>query len=90
MTGISKNGDQMVISLGAGGQKVRDFIGDLKTGAEGGIRTPTVLLPPAPQAGASASSATSAEGLIEIFQPDPLVRLLKSSRSERFVPVLRT
>src|SRR5262245_3076542 len=29
-------------------------------GAEGGIRTPTVLLPPAPQAGASASSATSA------------------------------
>jgi hypothetical protein len=29
-------------------------------GAEEGIRTPTVLLPPAPQAGASASSATSA------------------------------
>ncbi len=30
------------------------------SGAEEGIRTPTVLLPPAPQAGASASSATSA------------------------------
>src|SRR5436189_229369 len=29
-------------------------------GAEGGTRTPTVLLPPAPQAGASANSATSA------------------------------
>ena len=29
-------------------------------GAEGGIRTPTMLPPPAPQAGASASSATSA------------------------------
>jgi hypothetical protein len=32
----------------------------LSYGAEGGIRTPTVLPPPAPQAGASASSATSA------------------------------
>ena len=30
-------------------------------GAEGGTRTPTVLLPPAPQAGASANSATSAK-----------------------------
>ena len=30
------------------------------TGAEGGIRTRTVFPPPAPQAGASASSATSA------------------------------
>ena len=30
--------------------------------AEGGTRTPTVLLPPAPQAGASANSATSACG----------------------------
>jgi hypothetical protein len=29
-------------------------------GAEGGTRTPTVLQPPAPQAGASANSATSA------------------------------
>src|SRR6059036_1305218 len=37
-----------------------------KGGAEGGTRTPTVLLPPAPQAGASANSATSAfRGLIE-------------------------
>src|SRR6185503_9708563 len=37
--------------------------GELKgesNGAEGGTRTPTVLLPPAPQAGASANSATSA------------------------------
>src|SRR6185295_19012173 len=32
-----------------------------KVGAEGGTRTPTVLLPPAPQAGASANSATSAK-----------------------------
>jgi hypothetical protein len=31
-----------------------------KAGAEEGIRTPTILLSPAPQAGASASSATSA------------------------------
>src|ERR1700751_5777776 len=38
-------------------------------GAEEGIRTPTVLLPPAPQAGASASSATSAWGrTVSIFQ----------------------
>jgi hypothetical protein len=36
------------------------LLSDLGFGAEGGIRTPTVLLPPAPQAGASASSATSA------------------------------
>src|SRR5262245_64472214 len=33
------------------------------TGAEGGIRTPTPLRAPAPQAGASASSATSARGM---------------------------
>ena len=32
----------------------------VRCGAEGGTRTPTVLLPPAPQAGASANSATSA------------------------------
>ena len=32
----------------------------LETGAEGGTRTPTVLRPSAPQAGASANSATSA------------------------------
>ena len=31
-----------------------------KDGAEEGTRTPTILLPPAPQAGASANSATSA------------------------------
>src|SRR3954449_12444357 len=34
----------------------------IECGAEGGIRTPTILLSPAPQAGASASSATSASG----------------------------
>src|SRR5258708_24129361 len=45
---------------------------DSKGGAEEGIRTPTVLLPPAPQAGASASSATSASGTIsESLIPDP-------------------
>ena len=33
---------------------------DSRVGAEGGIRTPTLLRAPAPQAGASASSATSA------------------------------
>src|SRR3954447_20681059 len=43
---------------------VRPVIG----GAKGGTRTPTVLLPPAPQAGASANSATFAR-----------VRLLTSS-----------
>ena len=43
---------------GYGGQPSRDS--RAKVGAEEGIRTPTVLLPPAPQAGASASSATSA------------------------------
>jgi len=35
-------------------------ISNLGSGAEGGIRTPTLLRAPAPQAGASASSATSA------------------------------
>ena len=33
---------------------------NLRNGAEGGTRTPTVLRPSAPQAGASANSATSA------------------------------
>ena len=36
-----------------------------KAGAEGGTRTPTRLLPPAPQAGASANSATSASGPVQ-------------------------
>jgi hypothetical protein len=47
--------------------------------AEGGIRTPTLLRAPAPQAGASASSATSANGLIEAFQPNRLIRLTEIS-----------
>ena len=51
----------------------------INIGAEEGIRTPTVLLPPAPQAGASASSATSAfRGLIGFCSdamPSVLVRL---------------
>ena len=38
----------------------RAAIERVKIGAEEGIRTPTMLPPPAPQAGASASSATSA------------------------------
>ena len=36
-----------------------------RVGAEGGIRTPTLLRASAPQAGASASSATSAQGLAD-------------------------
>ena len=41
---------------------MRNFLTD---GAEGGTRTPTVLRPSAPQAGASANSATSArEGVL--------------------------
>ena len=36
----------------------------LTDGAEGGIRTPTLLRASAPQAGASANSATSAWGAI--------------------------
>ena len=40
-------------------------------GAEGGTRTPTILLPPAPQAGASANSATSASG-VRRLGPDSL------------------
>jgi hypothetical protein len=43
----------------------------IRSGAEGGIRTPTVLLPPAPQAGASASSATSAWVGFGVLIPDP-------------------
>jgi hypothetical protein len=39
------------------------YFSSLTDGAEEGIRTPTMLPPPAPQAGASASSATSACGL---------------------------
>src|SRR6187402_1999689 len=49
-------------------------------GAEGGTRTPTVLLPPAPQAGASANSATSAQGSPARLKP----RL--RSRSFRYFP----
>jgi hypothetical protein len=36
------------------------FLGTSENGAKGGIRTPTLLRAPAPQAGASASSATFA------------------------------
>ena len=44
------------------------FMGNFLTyGAEGGTRTPTVLRPSAPQAGASANSATSArEGVLSL------------------------
>src|SRR3990170_2604106 len=41
-------------------QKASVFRRILRCRAEEGIRTPTILLSPAPQAGASASSATSA------------------------------
>src|SRR5262245_50006832 len=41
-------------------KKAQCLLGLFDVGAEGGTRTPTVLLPPAPQAGASANSATSA------------------------------
>ena len=41
-------------------RKASVFRGILRCRAEEGIRTPTILLSPAPQAGASASSATSA------------------------------
>jgi hypothetical protein len=40
-------------------------------GAEGGIRTPTFLRTPAPQAGASASSATFARRVGAFFRPGP-------------------
>src|SRR4051812_25347979 len=45
-------------------EKGPKFLGPSCSGAEGGIRTPTLLRAPAPQAGASASSATSARGEI--------------------------
>jgi hypothetical protein len=52
--------DQFVIKMASRDRLRADLQEDFVTGAEGGIRTPTVLQPPAPQAGASASSATSA------------------------------
>ena len=39
----------------------------VRYGAEGGTRTPTVLRPSAPQAGASANSATSAIGGLDYY-----------------------
>ena len=51
-------------------------------GAEGGTRTPTVLLPPAPQAGASANSATSA-WRADGSAFDRLLRPRKTRRYER-------
>src|SRR3954471_6661948 len=68
----------MVGNFGGSLPKVPQLQALLVFGAEGGIRTPTVLLPPAPQAGASASSATSAtcEGGIRIL----LGRLLRRRR----------
>ena len=45
-----------------------------KVGAKGGTRTPTVLLPPAPQAGASANSATFARRVSNITSVAALVR----------------
>src|ERR1043166_8311649 len=47
-------------------QSTSYVIEPFRCGAEGGTRTPTVLLPPAPQAGASANSATSACGRSEV------------------------
>src|SRR5436190_24182202 len=46
-----------------------------KAGAEEGIRTPTLLRAPAPQAGASASSATSAMRDDQYCRPNWQVRL---------------
>src|SRR5262249_51597723 len=60
MSRSAGNGDQTVINWWTDRPKHLDFRPDFDSGAEGGIRTPTVLRPPAPQAGASASSATSA------------------------------
>lgn len=48
-------------------------------GAEGGTRTPTVLRPSAPQAGASANSATSALGGLEIQSIRPRRREVLSA-----------
>ena len=55
-------GWQCVRNCHATNEKRPSKTGPFKGGAERGIRTPTVLLPPAPQAGASASSAISACG----------------------------
>jgi hypothetical protein len=55
----------------------------LRYGAEGGIRTPTLLRASAPQAGASASSATSAHGKV-VFSDE-----LQDSHRQRFADQLR-
>src|SRR5688572_32629996 len=56
----------------------------LRCGAEGGTRTPTVLLPPAPQAGASANSATSARQVggpqARLFTHDTATALAQAAR----------
>ena len=62
-------------------------------GAEGGTRTPTVLLPPAPQAGASANSATSAWSEVERIVvatspvPGPVLPVARA-QPEQVLPVL--
>ena len=61
------------------------------SGAEGGTRTPTILRPPAPQAGASANSATSAGWAIQYmkFGPVPDTRTARIELSDAGVVVVR-
>src|SRR5215207_3848449 len=63
-----------VINLGsiqAACSKLAGFICVLKVGAKGGTRTPTLLRAPAPQAGASANSATFARVITSFPVPSP-------------------
>jgi hypothetical protein len=61
-SGVDPEQSEIVIHIRCGGEQ------DVMIGAEGGTRTPTILLPPAPQAGASANSATSASGLARTIE----------------------
>ena len=56
---------------------VSDLLGNHGFGAEEGTRTPTAFRPPAPKAGASANSATSARQV-----DDAVTRLYVSSAAK--------
>ncbi len=59
---VARARKRAVVPRNSSAQTGSESISLVSIGAKGGTRTPTVLLPPAPQAGASANSATFAQG----------------------------
>ena len=76
---------EAIEDLEADQQSRNSLVQESKSGAKGGIRTPTLLLTPAPQAGASASSATFARSEGAVLRRGPN-GYCNSSRAKFFSP----